>query len=153
MNTQMKQGWTSKLTPIDEALEPIADAVSFDLAVAEKVDGFDRSPESRLERSKDIMRRQIEQIDIDIKKTKGVAEVQIEQIEAETKSKNDQDQQRIDDLRDEIAEITASTKARSADSKNRIKSINDGCAYQIAKLEEYRVSAEAFLSASARKTN
>lgn len=153
MNAQTKQGWTSKLTPIDEALEPIADAVEFDIAVAQKVDGFDRSPESRLEKSKDIMRRQIEQIDADIKNTKAAAEVQIEKIEAETKLGNDQDQDRIDDLRAQIAEITANTKARSADAKDRINSINEGCAYQIAKLEEYRVSAEAFLSASARKAN
>ena len=153
MNTQTKQGWTSKLTPIDEALEPIADAVEFDLAVAEKVAGFDRSPESRLEKSKDIMRRQIEQIEADIKKTKAAAEIQIEKIEAKSYLGNEQDQARIDELRAQIAEITANMKARSADAKDRIKSINEGCAYQIAKLEEYRVSAEAFLSASARKTN
>lgn len=153
MNAQTKQGWTSKLTPIDEALEPIEAAVDFDIAVAGKIDGFDRSPEARLEKSKEIMRRQIEQIDADIKQTKASAEVQIEQIEAETRLGNDQDQGRIDDLRAQIAEITANTKERSADAKNRIKSINDGCAYQVGKLEDHRVSAEAFLSASARKAN
>ena len=146
-------GWTSKLTPIDEALEPIGDAVSFDLAVAEKVDGFERSPESRLEQSKEIMRHQIKRIDADIKKTKAAAEVQIEKIQAETKLGNDQDQERIDCLRDQIAEIAANMKSRSADAKGRIQSINEGCSYQIAKLEEHRVSAEAFLSASARKAN
>ena len=149
---KQKMNQTRNLTLIEE-FQPIADDVAFELAFASKIEDIDRSPKSRLEKSKDVMRRQIEQIDSDIKKTKAAAEVQIEKIEDESKSKNDQDQNRIDDLRDQIREMSDGMKARSAEAKQRIASINEGRDYQIANLEDHRASAEAFLAASARKSN
>ena len=153
MNNQPKQGWTHELPSIDDDLEPLADTVGFNLEVAKRVHGLEQSPESQLGKTKEIMRRKIDEINDSIKQAKASADVQIERIEDETKSKNDQDQSRIDDLRAQIAEITASTKDRSADAKARIKSINEGRDYQIADLEQYRLSCEAFLAASARKAN
>lgn len=150
MNAQTKAGWTQELDPLDD-IETVGDAAVFDIAVTEKVAGFGKSPEAKLARTKDLMREKLKEIDADIKKTKASAEVQIETIKADEKADNDDDQARIDGLRAQIDEITQNMKSRSAGAKERIKAINEGRDYQIAYLNEFRISAEAFLSASARK--
>ena len=149
---KQKMNQASNLTLIEE-FQPIADDVAFELSFASKIEEIDRSPKSRLEKSKDVMRRQIEQADAEIKKTNAEAEVLVEKAKADEKQANERDQERIDAWQEQIKSMMDGMKARSVEAKATIADINGNRDCRIDALNELRASAEAFLAASARGTN